>query len=103
MKCPVQDTQHWKPDDIFETQCPNCGSKIEFFKDDASRRCKGCGEKVSNPKLDFGCAQHCEFAEQCLSGVSPEVLKQYRLQSKDKQTHAGQGDPVTHKEKNNGG
>lgn len=72
MKCPGQDTQHWKPDDIFETPCPECGRSIEFFKDDATRRCKGCGTRVPNPKLDIGCAEHCEFADQCLAG---EFLK----------------------------
>ena len=76
MKCPGQDTQYWQPKDIFEASCPQCGRTIEFFKDDTSRRCKGCGAKVTNPKLDFGCAESCAYADQCLAGLAPEMLKQ---------------------------
>jgi hypothetical protein len=76
MKCPGQDTQHWKPGDIFESPCSNCGRSIEFFKDDTSRKCKGCGARVLNPKLDFGCAAYCAFADQCLRELPPEMLAQ---------------------------
>ncbi len=73
MKCPGQDTQYWNQDAIFETQCPECGHGLEFFKDDATRRCPGCGKKIVNPKMDFGCAAYCKFAEQCL-GTLPEAF-----------------------------
>jgi predicted HD phosphohydrolase len=76
MKCPGQDTQQWKPGDIFEVPCSNCGRIIEFFKDDTSRRCKGCGARVLNPKIDFGCAAYCAFADQCLRELPPEALAQ---------------------------
>ena len=71
MKCPGQDTQYWNENAIFETECPKCGHLMEFFKDDATRRCPGCKEKIVNPKMDFGCASYCQFAEQCL-GTLPE-------------------------------
>ncbi len=71
MKCPGQDTQYWSEDAIFETECPECGSPMEFFKDDATRRCGSCKKKIVNPKMDFGCASYCKFAEQCL-GTLPE-------------------------------
>ena len=71
MKCPGQDTQYWSADAIFETRCPECGHAMEFFKDDATRRCPGCGKKTVNPKMDFGCAAYCQFAEACL-GTLPE-------------------------------
>ena len=71
MKCPGQDTQYWNADAIFETQCPECGHVMEFFKDDATRRCPGCKKKIVNPNMDFGCAAYCKFAEQCL-GTLPE-------------------------------
>ena len=74
MKCPGQDTRYWKPSDIFEAPCPACGKTVEFFKDDAVRRCKGCGARVTNPNLDFGCATYCKFAAQCLKDMPPEVL-----------------------------
>jgi putative nucleotidyltransferase with HDIG domain len=66
MKCPGQDTRFWKPEAIFEVPCPKCGRMIEFFKDESTRRCKHCGHKVINPRMDFGCAAYCQFAAQCL-------------------------------------
>lgn len=71
MKCPGQDTQYWNADAIFETACPECGHPMEFFKDDTTRRCGHCQKKIVNPKMDFGCASYCKFAEQCL-GTLPE-------------------------------
>ena len=74
MKCPGQDTRYWKPSDIFEAPCPACGKTVEFFKDDAVRKCGGCGSRVANPHLDFGCASYCKFAAQCLKELPLEVL-----------------------------
>jgi HD superfamily phosphodiesterase len=73
MKCPGQDMRYWKPGDIFETQCPQCDRKVEFFKDEVRRKCR-CGHEIVNPKLDFGCAAWCPYAEQCI-GVVPEELR----------------------------
>jgi HD superfamily phosphohydrolase YqeK/Zn ribbon nucleic-acid-binding protein len=73
MKCPGQDTQYWDQDSIFETRCPECGHAMEFFKDDATRRCGHCKKKIVNPKMDFGCAAYCRYAEQCL-GTLPEAF-----------------------------
>jgi len=75
MKCPGQDTQYWNKDAIFESKCPECGTKIEFFKDDTSRKCSGCGKRIVNPKMDFGCASYCQFAEQCIGALPEEFLK----------------------------
>ncbi len=77
MKCPGQDTQYWKENSIFETKCPECGSIVEFFKDDPARKCANCGKKFVNPKMDFGCAAYCQFAEQCI-GTLPEEFKEQR-------------------------
>lgn len=38
------------------------------------RKCR-CGHEIVNPKLDFGCAQWCPYAEQCVGPV-PEEVKQ---------------------------
>jgi hypothetical protein len=76
MKCPGQDTRYWKPGAIFEVECPNCGHRAEFFKDESTRRCKICGAKLVNPRMDFGCAAYCKFAEQCLGELPPELLAQ---------------------------
>lgn len=73
MKCPGQDSRFWKPEDVFEIQCLKCGRIIEFFKDDVKRKCR-CGEEIVNPRLDFGCAQWCEYGEQCI-GVIPQELE----------------------------
>ncbi len=73
MKCPGQDSRYWKPGAIFEAHCPKCGAMVEFFKDDSRRTCPGCGEKVMNPEMDFGCATYCPYAEQCLGGLPPEL------------------------------
>lgn len=74
MKCPGQDTQFWNQDAIFETTCPECGHPMEFFKDDATRRCPGCQKKIVNPKMDFGCASYCQFAEECLGSLPEEFV-----------------------------
>ena len=74
MKCPGQDSRYWKPGAIFEAPCPTCGTEVEFFKDDTSRLCKGCGNRFMNPHMDFGCASYCRFAEQCVGSLPAEVL-----------------------------
>tara|TARA_B100000614_G_scaffold143796_1_gene127855 strand:+ start:230 stop:964 length:735 start_codon:yes stop_codon:yes gene_type:complete len=76
MKCPGQDTQYWNTEAIFETECPECGHPMEFFKDDATRRCGNCKKKIVNPKMDFGCASYCKFAEQCLGTLPEEFVAQ---------------------------
>ncbi|TSA13494.1 MAG: hypothetical protein D4R73_00825 [Deltaproteobacteria bacterium] len=67
-RCPGQDTMYWKPEDIFEVACPVCSTPVEFFKDDSSRKCPGCGLRFRNPRLDPGCAGWCPHAEQCRTG-----------------------------------
>lgn len=77
MKCPGQDMQYWKPGAIFETECPQCGRPVEFFKDDTARKCGACGYRFVNPQMDFGCAAYCPYAEQCL-GTMPNGLAAQR-------------------------
>ncbi len=76
MKCPGQDTRYWKPGAIFEAKCPECGSDVEFFRDDTARKCKKCGHRFVNPQMDFGCAAYCQYAEQCMGDLPPELLAQ---------------------------
>ena len=76
MKCPGQDTQYWQPGAIFEVDCPKCAKQVEFFKDDTSRKCGNCGHRFVNPNMDFGCAAYCQFAEQCIGNLPPELLAQ---------------------------
>jgi HD superfamily phosphodiesterase len=82
MKCPGQDMKFWKPGDIFDTTCPKCGSRVEFFKDEVRRRCR-CGHEIVNPKMDFGCAQWCQYAEQCVGAVPEDVKARQKVEQKD--------------------
>jgi CRISPR/Cas system-associated endonuclease Cas3-HD len=70
LRCPGQDQRFWKPEDIFDVKCPGCGKTVEFFKDEPKLICRNCGKTVTNPKIDLGCAEWCQYADQCL-GVSP--------------------------------
>jgi HD superfamily phosphohydrolase YqeK len=84
MKCPGQDSRYWKPGAIFEAKCPRCGSQVEFFKDDTSRTCKQCGHRFLNPSMDFGCASYCQYAEQCIGNLPPELIAQKEDLLKDR-------------------
>lgn len=75
MKCPGQDSQYWKPGAVFDVKCPKCGNEVEFFKDDPTRKCSKCGHRFLNPDLDFGCASYCQYAEECIGNLPPELLK----------------------------
>jgi hypothetical protein len=83
MKCPGQDTQYWTAGSIFEAKCPECGAMVEFFKDDTSRKCPKCGHRFVNPRMDFGCAAYCQYAEQCLGDLPPELMAQKENLLKD--------------------
>ena len=84
MKCPGQDSQYWKPGAIFNVKCPECGTEVEFFKDDTTRKCSKCGHRFLNPQLDFGCASYCQYAEQCIGNLPPELLAQKEDLLKDR-------------------
>ena len=84
MKCPGQDSRYWQPEAIFEAKCPECGSIVEFFKDDTTRKCGKCGHRFANPKMDFGCAAYCKFADQCLGSLPPELMAQREDLLKDR-------------------
>jgi putative nucleotidyltransferase with HDIG domain len=84
MKCPGQDSRYWKPGAIFEETCPKCGHSVEFFKDDAARKCGHCGHRFVNPKMDFGCAAYCEFAEQCIGTLPAEAVAEKEDLLKDR-------------------
>ncbi len=74
MQCPGQDSRYWDGEAIFEAKCSKCNTIVEFFKDDSKRKCKNCGTEVLNPKIDFGCAAYCAYAEHCLGSLPPEMI-----------------------------
>ena len=74
MQCPGQDSRYWDGAAVFEAKCPKCDHIVEFFKDDSTRKCSNCGNKMINPKMDLGCASYCPYAEQCLGSMPPELL-----------------------------
>lgn len=84
MKCPGQDTQYWRAGAIFDARCPKCGAGVEFFKDDTTRKCGQCGHRFINPQMDFGCAAYCQYAEQCLGDMPPELVAQKEDLLKDR-------------------
>jgi HD superfamily phosphodiesterase len=55
---------------------------VEFFKDEVRRKCK-CGHEIVNPKIDFGCAQWCQYAEQCVGAIPDEVKAKQKEEQKD--------------------
>lgn len=84
MKCPGQDSRFWKAGAIFDEECPQCGHTVEFFKDDTTRKCGKCGQRFANPKMDFGCASYCQYAEQCIGDLPPEAVAQRENLLKDR-------------------
>ena len=50
----------------------------------SARKCKNCGNKIINPRMDFGCASYCQHAEQCLGELPPELLAQRKDLLKDR-------------------
>jgi len=84
MKCPGQDMQYWDSDAIFEADCPECHNPVEFYKDDTTRKCPSCSHRFVNPKMDFGCAAYCKYAEQCLGTLPEEFVGSQDNLLKDK-------------------
>ncbi|MFH2008512.1 MAG: hypothetical protein ABI333_18135 [bacterium] len=76
MKCPGQDSRYWGSEAIYDEPCPACGKLVEFFKDEATRRCTGCGFRFRNPRIDIGCAAWCKFAEACF-GTLPDAGEEH--------------------------
>ena len=76
--------QYWNEEAIFEVPCATCGKSIEFYKDDTNRKCGSCGNRMVNPRLDFGCAAYCQFAEQCLGTLPEEFVGQQDNLLKDR-------------------
>lgn len=84
MKCPGQDMQYWNSEAIYEVDCPECAKAVEFYKDDTTRSCTHCGHRFVNPRMDFGCAAYCKYAEQCIGTLPEEFVGSQENLLKDK-------------------
>ncbi len=84
IRCPGQDTGFWDFTAIYDVKCPKCEQPVEFFKDEPARICKKCGHEFVNPKMDFGCAAYCKYAEQCLGSLPPELIAEKEELFKDR-------------------
>ena len=71
--CPGQDMRYWKPEDIFDVECPFCRFLIEFWKDESMRVCPQCKGEVLNPRINWECTSWCKSAGAC---VGKAVRKQ---------------------------
>ncbi|MGA2066288.1 MAG: DUF3786 domain-containing protein [Thermoguttaceae bacterium] len=69
MKCPGQDSRYWTGDPVVETPCPECGATVEIFRDESAGRCRRCGHRFLNPGANFGCAQWCSLAKECVGFI----------------------------------
>ena len=65
LRCPGQDQQNWKPEDISDITCPHCHHKMEIWKDEPVLPCPHCKKPVKNPSLDLGCAEWCKHGDEC--------------------------------------
>lgn len=83
-KCPGQDSQYWKPQDVIEVPCPGCQAAIEFFKDEPKRKCHSCGYEVLNPRVDFGCALWCPKAVECIGSARYKTKKELLILEMEK-------------------
>jgi len=50
-KCPGQDNRIWNERNVYDVECSNCGTAVEFWKDDKSHKCPDCGQDVANPRF----------------------------------------------------
>lgn len=69
--CPGQDLSRNKIEEVIcNFPCLECGADVEFFFDDKIRKCPECGTIVEKSETrflkDFGCAEWCEVAKECI-------------------------------------
>jgi predicted RNA-binding Zn-ribbon protein involved in translation (DUF1610 family) len=61
-----------KPRIIIRT-CPNCGSEVEFFSDEAEAICSNCGKLVYR-EVTSSCITWCPYALQCIADLKNRKL-----------------------------
>jgi len=53
--CGAGDTRKWGPNSIYNIECGNCGTPVEFFRDEKKHSCSNCGEVVLNSTVGRDC------------------------------------------------
>jgi len=48
VRCPGQNLRFWKLGDIFDAECPHCGTTVEFWKDEPSVKCPRCRRVIAD-------------------------------------------------------
>lgn len=71
--CPGQDARALT---VHDLPCPKCSYDVEFFSDEAARKCPKCGFRVLRER-NGNCADWCPSAATCamLRGMTPPEEK----------------------------
>lgn len=70
--CPgARNIRDARPEDI---ECPQCGQEVEIWSHELTRRCPGCGARVSRERTP-SCIDWCAFAEQCIGTEKYQRLR----------------------------
>jgi len=82
-RCPGMDPAYFRPEDIRQQQCRNCGQDMEFWKDDVFLACPACSTKNTNARLGNTCLSWCEKAAECIGNKDiEEWLKAHDMKHK---------------------
>ena len=84
MKCPGQDSQLLEAGRDFRNQVSEMrrrGGVLQRRLDAALRQVR---PQVAESGLDFGCASYCQYAEQCIGELPPELIAQKEDLLKDR-------------------
>lgn len=85
-QCPGMNRRSWKPKDVVEHPCNQCGRTLEFWKDDVKVICSNCQNIMFNPNLGNICLAWCDKAAECLGSLDIEEWKRQRDACDDTET-----------------
>jgi hypothetical protein len=52
--CHQKNMRYWTPNSIYNIEC-KCGELTEFFKDEKSKLCSKCGDRIINSMVGKDC------------------------------------------------
>ena len=53
--CGTSNTQKWGANSIYNIECKQCKTTVEFFKDEKKHKGPQCGEVIFNEKVGQDC------------------------------------------------